>query len=78
MRDAPMKETVIAEHVLITYATRRSYSIVPALPDNVRYDPTRGYWIKEDTPVVVTEEFAKGGINTKKCDQETGEDQKGE
>ena len=68
----------MAEHVLITYATRRPYSSTPVLPDDTSYDPGRGYWVKDGTPLVVTEEFLEGGSNTKKCDQETGEDQKGE
>ena len=68
----------MAEHVLMTYATRRLYTSIPVLPDDTRYDSTRGYWIKASIPLVVTEEFLEGGSNTKKCDQETGEDQKGE
>ena len=78
MRDVTRKDTIMAEHVLMTCATRRPFSTVPALPDDIRYDPERGYWIKAGTPLVITEEFLDGGLNTKKCDQETGEDQKGE
>ena len=29
-------------------------------------------------PLVLSEEYLNGGQNSKKCDQETGEDQKGE
>ena len=68
----------MAEHVLMTYATRRPYRATPAMSDGARYDPVRGYWLKNDKPLVVAEEFAVGGPVTKKCDQETGEDQKGE
>ena len=63
------------DHVLLTYATRRPYSSVPSLPDGVRYDVTRGYWIHADGPLVHGD---KNPQITKKCDQETGEDQKGE
>ncbi|MGB8274291.1 MAG: hypothetical protein WCF16_03365 [Alphaproteobacteria bacterium] len=66
------------EHVLMAYATRRPYRATPALPDGARYDPVKGYWIKNDTPLVTAQEFLEGGPVTKKCDQETGEDQKGE
>jgi hypothetical protein len=68
----------MAEHILVTYATRRPYRTIPAVPDGARYDPARGYWLKDSTPLVTTDEFAKGGPMTKKCDQETSEDQKGE
>ena len=68
----------MAEHVLMTYATRRPYRSVPVLPDHAQYDPARGYWLQDGTPLVTVDEFLEGGRGTKKCDQETGEDQKGE
>ena len=64
----------MAEHVLITYATRRPYRIIPTIPDGALYDPARGYWLKDGEPLAVS----ATGPTTKKCDQETGEDQKGE
>ena len=73
-----MKCQIGPEHVLMTHAKRRPYSSVPKLPSDTSYDPSRGYWVKEAKPFVVTEEFVNGSSNTKKCDQETGEDQKGE
>ena len=66
----------MTEHVLLTYATRRPYHATPVVPDGACYDPIRGYWINGDEPLVAAEEF--GERVTKKCDQETGEDQKGE
>ena len=65
----------MAEHLLITYATRRPYHAAPSIPNGAKYDAERGYWIKGDTALITTEGL-KG--TTKKCDQETGEDQKGE
>lgn len=65
----------MAEHVLITYAIRRPYCATPAVPDNAQYDAERGYWTKDGMALVVASEFEE---TTKKCDQETGEDQKGE
>ena len=68
----------MAEHVLLTYATRRPYRSAPVLPDHTQYDPASGYWLQDGTPLVTVDEFLEGGSATKKCDQETGEDQKGE
>ena len=66
----------MSEHILITYATRRPYREVPAMPDRTHYDSTAGYWLKNGSPLIaVDDEF---GPRTKKCDQETGEDQKDE
>lgn len=65
------------EHILITKATRCLYRTAPTMPDRAEYDPARGYWLKDDKPLVTTVEFAEG-METKKADQETGEDMKGE
>lgn len=65
----------MADHLLITYATRRPYRAVSSLSEDAVYDPERGYWINGDAPLVAVEKL---GNTTKKCDQETGEDQKGE
>lgn len=62
------------QHVLITYATRRPYRQVPVIPDGAHYDHAKGYWLKDNKPLVVS----TGAPVTKKCDHETGEDQKGE
>ena len=68
----------MADHILMTCAVRRPYKTVPSVPDHTRYDPGRGYWIKDGEPLVATSEFLSGTFASKKCDQETGEDQKGE
>ena len=68
----------MAEHILTTCAVRRPYRTFPAMPDHVRYDPGRGYWLKDGEPLVATSEFLSDISSSKKCDQETGEDQKGE
>ena len=66
----------MAEHVLITSATRRLYRTAPIMPDRAEYDRARGYWLKDDKPLVTAAEFAENRM-TKKADQETSEDQKG-
>lgn len=73
-----LKVPVASEHILLTLATRRPFRSVPRLPHDAGYDPPRGYWVKDAKPLVTMEEFVSGESNTKKCDQETGEDQKGE
>ena len=68
----------MAKHILMTYATRRPYCIAPAMPEDAQYDPVKGYWCKNGKPLIASDEFLKNGARTKKADQETGEDQKGE
>ena len=65
----------MAEHILIAHATRRPYATTPVLPDGIQYDAVQGYWTKDGVALVATGELEN---TTKKCDQETGEDQKGE
>lgn len=67
----------MSQHILITFATRRPYRQVPAVPEGACYDPAKGYWLVGNAPLVTADAFA-GGPVTKKCDHETGEDQKGE
>ena len=68
----------MVEHVLLTYATRRPFHETPTLPEHAQYDAAKGFWTKHGVPLVNTEEFADDKRVTKKCDLETGEDQKGE
>lgn len=65
------------KHPLLEHATARPYREAPALPSDAEYDTARGIWLRKGSPLVETEEFRSGRV-TKKCDQETGEDQKGE
>ena len=67
----------MAEHVLIQHATRKSFSSTPDMPVGSTFDHKKGYWIK-DGEKLVTLGSKYGAMVTKKCDQETGEDQKGE
>lgn len=64
----------MAQHILIAHATRRPFREVPSVPEGSCYSPEKGYWLRDGKPLVVSLE----GPVTKKCDQETGEDQKGE
>ena len=66
------------DHVLLTNATRRPYKEIPDLPAGINYDSSNGYWVKDGKPLATSKEFLEGRSTTKKCDQETGEDLKGE
>lgn len=64
-------------HVLIECAKRKPYSVSPEMPEGAIYDTAKGYWVSAEKPLV-TPGSKYGALVSKKCDQETGEDQKGE
>jgi hypothetical protein len=68
----------VAEHVLLKHATRRPYRDVPELPEGAIYEPALGFWTLKGEPLVRSVQAGSPRPATKKCDQETGEDQKGE
>ncbi|WP_332399270.1 hypothetical protein [Vibrio metschnikovii] len=65
------------QHVLIKLATKKPFSEQPEMPEDAFYDNARGYWIKAGESLV-SYNSGFGTMVTKKCDVETGEDQKGE
>jgi hypothetical protein len=67
----------MSKHVLLEYSTRRKHADVPNLPAGSHYNEEVGYWIADGLPLVRTREFREHSFS-KKCDLETGEDQKGE
>lgn len=67
----------MSSHILLSQATRRPYQEAPTLPEDCIYDSAKGFWTVNGEPLVRSEQFAERPV-TKKCDQETGEDQKGE
>ena len=68
----------MSEHILMTFTTRRPYRVEPVASERAQYASAKGYWIRDGEPLVTTDDFKEGGSCTKKCDQETGEDLKGE
>jgi hypothetical protein len=68
----------MAQHLLVKYATRRPYREVPDMPEGAIYDSKAGCWFLHGKPLIVSKEYAGGRPATKKNDQETGEDMKGE
>ncbi|MEI8662997.1 hypothetical protein [Xenorhabdus bovienii] len=65
------------EHVLIQFSTKRPFSNKPEMPEGAIYNQAKGYWMKNEKPLV-SYDSEYGTRATKKCDVETGEDQKGE
>ena len=68
----------MTEHILIKFATRWPYNDKKITLYDSQYKPAKGYWIKDGEPLVAADDFKEAGFGTKKCDQETGEDLKGE
>ena len=67
----------MAQHLLVTLSKRRKYTEVPSLPPGAEYNKEKGVWLLDGNPLIKHELFLDGQVS-KKCDQETGEDQKGE
>lgn len=67
----------VGQHILLTNATRRPYRESVDLPEGSVYDDASGLWRLADDRILVRD-LAFAANQTKKCDQETGEDQKGQ
>jgi hypothetical protein len=75
---AVAQEVSMNEHILLKRATRKPYRRTPEMPSSAEYDSARGYWLVDGQPMASTPQFRSGPPTSKKCDQETGEDMKGE
>ena len=67
----------MSEHILLKHATKRQFVQNSRLPVEAFYDERIGCWFLSGSPLVSDKDFYEKN-STKKCDQETGEDQKGE
>lgn len=67
----------MSSHLLLKNAQRKPYSKHPEMPEDAVFDDRRGYWLSGADPLV-SPGSKYGALVSKKCDQETGEDQKGE
>jgi len=67
----------MGQHILIEHAKRKPFSTIPEMPKHSQFDTAKGYWVSAGKPLV-TPGSKYGALVSKKCDQETGEDQKGE
>ncbi len=66
------------EHILVEKAFRYSEPTVEPVPINCTYQMKKGYWINNSTGEVMMLSSDQQRPQSKKCDRETGEDQKGE
>lgn len=66
------------EHILLEKTFRYPESKVDPMPQNCTYNTKKGYWIKNDTAEALMLSDDPRRPQSKKCDIETGEDQKGE
>ena len=66
----------MSNHVLIDVAKRKPYTSTPEMPKRSKFDHKRGVWLR-DNEILIGPNSEFGVQATKKCDVETGEDQKG-
>ena len=68
----------MTDHLLIRFAERKPYKTTTSLLSTNEYDDKLGYRVVDGKPFVVSPEYTERPAASKKCDQETGEDIKGE
>jgi hypothetical protein len=68
----------MGKHVLLEKAFRYEEPIAVLPPTDCFYDMRRGYWVYNATGEAMMLSKDPRPLQTKKCDRETGEDQKGE
>lgn len=66
------------QHFLLEKAKRYCDPIVLQTPSDYVYDDRSGYWKHKENGTVYINADNGPRVNSKKCDRETGEDQKGE
>ena len=66
------------KHILLEKAFRYPVPIVEPIPQNCTFQEKQGYWTTNSTGEIMMLSNDPGLPVTKKCDRETGEDQKGE
>lgn len=65
-------------HVLLEHAFKYGAPIYDSTPDGCSFNQDKGYWVINSTGRALMESDDPKPTSTKKCDIETGEDQKGE
>jgi len=66
------------EHILLDKAFRYSVPIEEPIPQSCTFQEKQGYWTRNSTGEIMMLSDDSRRTVTKKCDRETGEDQKGE
>ncbi len=65
-------------HIILLKAHRSAHRDFPDMPPGATYDIAAGVWMLGGKPLVIQSDSALGPAASKKADQETGEDRKGE
>lgn len=65
-------------HVLLEQAYRYGIPIYNGTPEGCSFNQSKGYWVSNSTGQALMESDNPKPSTTKKCDRESGEDQKGE
>ena len=65
-------------HFILEKAHKYNDPTTPPVPQNAVYDDRDGFWKKQDSGDALISNDGFQSQATKKCDRETGEDQKGE
>lgn len=66
------------QHIIIEKAKRYNTNGIIGKPEDCNYDVHNGYWVNNNTSIPMMMESDSRKPTSKKCDIETGEDQKGE
>lgn len=66
------------QHILLENANRYTVPQTDAMPVGYSFDELGGYWKNDYTGKALMLSEDRRVPNSKKCDRETGEDQKGE
>ena len=66
------------EHILLEKAHRYTVPPVVPVPRDCVFQEKSGYWTKCSTNEIMVLSSDRPLLQSKKCDRETGEDQKGE
>lgn len=66
------------DHILLEKAFRYEEPLEVPIPQDCIFNEARGYWVNHKTNEVMMLMTERPIPQSKKCDRETGEDQKGE
>lgn len=66
------------KHILIEKSTRKPYRESLDLPPKAIYNHKEGFWLIDGIPLTKSQIYTDDKPGSKKCDMETGEDQKGQ
>lgn len=66
------------EHILLEKAFRYTEPLGIQIPPEYIFNEERGYWVNRKTNEIMMQMKDRPIPQSKKCDRETGEDQKGE